>query len=268
MKGICKLGLYFGIALAVVACGHPSSADASFRLRVESGTTTGPGVVITADGSMAFSGGSSYQTMANQFITFSGPIAGFAINATTGVSTPTLAAPGFYDAIDLSNITINSSGAGVLRLILEQDGLNTAPDGQITLRQDVGGVLTSAVGSTVTFDSYAVNGSGTPSLGHDQFPAGTLDPVTGIGAGGASTVSQTFGNGPLSGTASTSFNKSGAYSLYTVVTVNFTGAGSVSFNEMTGTTPAPAGFVLALTGLPVLGIGAWFRGRRRTLKSV
>jgi len=144
---------------------------------------------------------------------------------------------------------------------LEQDGLNTAPKGNVVLQQEVGGALSAPGGSIVTFDSYAVNGSGTPTLGSDQFPAAPLPGVTGIGDG-AVLVSQTFAPGSFSNTLGTNFNKTGSYSLYTVVTVTFTGAGSVSFNEITGVTPVPAGLVLALTGIPVLGLGTWFRRRR------
>jgi hypothetical protein len=248
----------FLLAAAVAAAtlfAAASPADAAFRLRVESGTTAGPGVVITDNGT-----GDLNSSVGA--IVYSGAISQFTLNVTTGVTTPYLIAPGFYDAMDLSNVTINSSGAGTLRLILENDGYNNAPNGQVLLQSDVGGTLTAPGGSNVTFATYAANGSATPDLGSDVYPAGSLATVTGIGAGGASTVTQTFGSGPFSGSDGVTFNNTGLYSLYTVVTVNFTGAGMVSFDQTFGTAPAPAGVVLLLSGLPVLGVGAWVRRRK------
>jgi len=250
---------YFLTSVAVLTglavLGTASSANADFRMRIESGTTIGPGVVITDNGP-----GDNQSSIGA--IGFSGAItAQFSINSSIGTTTPTAVLPGYFDGIDLNNLTINSTGAGVLRLILEQTGFNTAPNGNITLQQEVGGVLTAGAGSTIKFQSFAANGSAVPNLGLDQFPTGALSLVTGIGPGDAS-VTQTFGPGAFNGTAGTNFNKTGTYSMYEVVTVTFTSAGSVSFNGVTGTAPAPAGLVLALTGMPVLGLGAWVRRRR------
>src|SRR5262249_30147580 len=135
------LTTWIAVALLLVAA---SPADAAFRLRVESGTTTGPGVVVTDGASADLSGASGAITVAAG----GGP---FTITLTTGLRTPTMIAPGFYEAIDLNNISINSGGAGTLRLILEGTDFSKGPDGPMPLALQVGGVLTAPPGSTVTF---------------------------------------------------------------------------------------------------------------------
>jgi hypothetical protein len=251
----------FAAAIAVVSLFSAArSAEATFQMRIESGTTTGPGVVIT-DESASESGvtAGAFAGTPNA-ISFSGSIGQFTLNVTTGTSTPFLSAPSFYEAQDLTNVTINSSGAGTLRLILSKDNYGAGtPDGNLTFKSDVGGVLTAGAGSSITFASYVDDGNGIPNLGHDQNPVGALDPVTGVGT---AAITQTFGPGVFSDSTGVAFSKTGTYSIYQVVTVTFTGAGSVSFNDTVGTAPAPAGLVLALTGLPALGVGNWLRRRR------
>lgn len=253
-----KFFLLAAVAVAsVLSLG--TSADAAFRLRVETGTTTGPGIVVT-DEAAGESGMAGLFAGTPNAIGFAGSIGQFVLNVTTGTSTPFLITPGFYEAIDLSNVTINSGGAGTLRLILARSDFGSfTPDGAISFRSDVGGVLTSAAGSTVSFQSFADDSNAIPNLGADVNPVGALAAVTGIGT---PLITQTFGNGAFSASNEVDFAKTGTYSVYTVVTVNFTGAGSVSFNHTIGTAPAPAGLLLALTGAPVLGIGAWVRRRR------
>jgi hypothetical protein len=78
----------------------------------------------------------------------------------------------------------------------------------------------------------------------------------------ASGLSQKVGfNGRVSG-----FSPNGnTYSLSVFADMNF-GAGSLftgdAANVQTVPTPAPAGVVLALTGLPCVGLGAWLRRRK------
>lgn len=240
-------------AVAVVGLlASPSSADAAFRMRVETGTTTGPGVVLT-------------DTLSTGIISFSGSIGQFTLNVTTGLTAPAIMLPGYFEGMDLNNISINSTGAGTLRLILEVTGLGAnTPLGAVALESAVGGTLTAPAGSSITFASYADSSNSAPNLGPDTSPAGALPLVTGIGGGSSVVTSQTFTPPPgaFSGTSTTNFNNTGTYSLYAVVTVKFTGAGLVSFDHQTATQPVPAGLVMALTGMPVLGLGAWIRRRR------
>src|SRR5262245_11087535 len=120
MKG-SKLFLALAAVVALLVA-TASPADASFRLRVED-LSTGVGAVITDGGPGDSSPG------ANNVIVFVGPIGSFTISVTTGMSTPALASPGFYDAIDLNSVTVSSAAGGTLRLILERDGFTNAPNG-------------------------------------------------------------------------------------------------------------------------------------------
>jgi hypothetical protein len=234
-------------------------------MRVESGTTTGPGVVITDEAASESGAAGAFAGTANA-MNFAGSIGTFSLVVTTGTSTPFLAAPGFYEAIDLSNISITAAGAGTLRIILERTDFGSlTPDGLLEFRSEVGGVLTAAAGSSITFNSYADDANAVPDLGADVNPVGALASVTGIGAGSPASITQSFGPGAFSGANGVDFSKSGTYSIYTVVTITFTSAGSVSFNQIVGTAPAPGGLVLALTAVPGLALGYWRRLRRRAM---
>ncbi len=255
------------VLVGMAMLGTNSMATAAFRLRVESGTTTGPGVVVTDNGA----GDSSAAT---NIITTTPTITGFTVSITSGLQTPLLIIPGFFEGMDLFNISISSGGAGTLRLILESDEFGAkTPKGIVTLVNSVGGTLTAPAGSSITFSSYANAAKGMPALGKDVFDAGVLDAIPGAGAGsigdGATVVSQKFTPPPgaFSGTVGTSFdNSAGTYSLYSVVTVTFTGSGTLSFDAITGTTPAPAGLVLLASAIPALGLG-WLRRRKLKLSN-
>ena len=143
--------------IAVVAIGmgvlSAPSADAALRLRIEKGTTTGPGVVITDEAASESGAAGSFAGTADA-IAFAGSVGQFVLNVTTGTSTPFLVAPGYFEAMDLSNITINAGGAGVLRLILARTDYGAAtPDGTLLFSNTVGGVLTASGGSSITFST-------------------------------------------------------------------------------------------------------------------
>jgi len=257
---------FFTAAVAVATLvGTTSSADAAFRMRAEQGTTTGPGVVLTDNAA------GDQSALANS-IQFSGTLGIFSLNVSVGTKTPFLQIPGSFEGLDLTNVSINSTGAGTLRLIIESDDFGAiTPDGGLALRNEIGGVLSAPAGSTLTSVAYGADSSDMPAFGADVTSPGVIAAIPGAGAGsignGATSVSQSFGPGAFGGSKETAFAKVGGYSLYNVVTVNFTGAGSVSFNSVTSTNPAPAGLVQALAAMPVFGFGAWVR-RRRTLAGV
>lgn len=245
-------------ALALLLC-LAAPAEATFRLRIEN-TSTGTGVVISDNG------GGDFDTQANSIV-FVGAIDGFTVTVTTGLRTPLYQAPGYYDAIDLASVNVKGAGAGTLRIILEGDGFTGGPDGAIVLESRFGGTLTAPDGSSVTFLSGANAGNLIPTLGPDTNPSGPLGAVPDLPPAGSVTTSNTVNAAPntatvLGGGSSVQFVKSGPYSLFSVATVNFTGAGSVSFDHQTGTNPAPAGVLLAAAAAPLLGAGAWLRRRK------
>ncbi len=75
-----------------------------------------------------------------------------------------------------------------------------------------------------------------------------------------------FTSSPYSGSGLLPVSAATSYSLTQTITINYgTGVtGTTSGDAEMTATPAPAGLLLALSGMPVLGVGAWLR-RRRTL---
>jgi hypothetical protein len=71
-------------------------------------------------------------------------------------------------------------------------------------------------------------------------------------------------SGAQAGVASGSkvFSAGTPYSASILTEISFTNQSTISQDyKLTITAPAPAGLLLGLTGLPVLGIGAWIRRR-------
>ena len=84
-------------------------------------------------------------------------------------------------------------------------------------------------------------------------------------ASGSVPTSGTFGPGAYSGNGGFTVpnNNGNPYSLTIGVTLNNDGSKGISSGDTELTAaPAPAALVLALTGMPVLGVGAWLRRRR------
>jgi hypothetical protein len=74
-------------------------------------------------------------------------------------------------------------------------------------------------------------------------------------------------NGAYGGTGSVSYNGATPYTLTEKLSFSLSPNSNTSGDgQITITTPAPAGVVLALTGLPCCGIGAWIRRRRNATK--
>jgi hypothetical protein len=245
------MALLIGIGML----GSPPTADAGFRLRIEDGS--GTGVVIT-DG---------VGNAADDTITFNGMVGSFNVIVSAGIKTPNaFIAPNFFDAIDLNSLTVNTNGAGSIRFILEADDFNTAPNGAVIVRTEVGGTLTAPAGSTVSFTGWANPANLMPNLGPDAGSATSLPAVTNLPPAGSATAGPlTFGVGAYSGAAEATFVKNGNYSIFSSAVINFTGAGTVSFDHQTGSTPAPAALVMLLTGTPVLGAAGLYYRRKKAM---
>jgi hypothetical protein len=244
------------VFLAAVAAMTVTVADAraDFRMRID--TSANQGVVITNN------------TGVINFNSFPGPIGtGFQFNTnTTGTAQPPNNLQlGALHAIDLSSITIASANAGTIRLSLQFTGLTAS--GLLSLTSNLGGTLSSGVGNSVNFNTWANGSNAFPAYGADQ-AFGPIGPLGGIPAGSVSPFGPagvTFGTGPFSAGASTVFTSGGTYSLFTLVTVTFgEGGGSISFDHLTFTSPvpAPAGILLAASALPCFGLR--FLRRRQT----
>lgn len=198
-------------------------SQAAMRLRIEN---LGQGAVITDNGAGDLNGVAGA-------VVFSGSIPGITLNVTTGTSDPPIPqAPAGDQSLDLTNVTINSGGPAILRIILENDGY-VGSGGPGVFNANLGGVLTAPAGSTVTFQSSVNPTNAVPTLGPDVFPPAPLGGVVFPGGdidafAGAGVV---FGPGAFASSAGPiNFTTGALNSMYLEVTVNFTGAGSVSFD--------------------------------------
>lgn len=247
----------FLAALVVLAFAIP--APAALRLRIEN-VTLGQGAVLTDNGA-------GDVNPAVGVILFSGSIPGFAVNVTTGVSDPPIPqAPVGDQSLDLTNVTINSSGPAILRIILENDGY-VGSGGPGIFNASLGGVLTAPAGSAVTFQSSVNPTNAVPTLGPDVFPPAPLGGVVFPGGdidafAGAGVV---FGPGAFASSAGPiNFTTGALNSMYLEVTVNFTGAGSVSFDTFASfvdqgasAVPLPPALIAGL----MMGAGVLLRRR-------
>jgi len=216
--------------VGAVLLGAPSQARAGFTLTIAEGG--GPSVVVNDNGV-----GDS--ASASGLISFVGTVGDFSIQASIGSSN----APG---TAKLAQLTINNlsisalgfSGDKTLTITLQDDSF-TSPTGHQGMESQLS-VSLLPVSSTVTFQSF-LNGNG-----------GTLLSLSGVGGK----------------TADDSVNISSTpYTLENITTYTIHGAGSgnaltIQTTGITAVMPAPPGLLLALTGMPCLGLGCWLRRRK------
>jgi hypothetical protein len=180
---------------------------------------------------------------------------GVTVHVSTGTSKPLVGNPG------LSEIDIGVTGAftGAGTVIIDVTDTDFGPPGT----PSGFGMLVADLSSNrlATFqafiDNHNLHYGGVPAPG----AIGTAEISTGIAANAPPGVTDAVAFG--FGTAIAPYSMSGR----TVLTG--TAGQSISVdNNITFTVPAPAGVVLALTGLPLVGFGHWWRRRKAEVKAL
>lgn len=208
-------------AAMVVLFATAGRAKATFEMQLSDGV--GDNVTIYDNGT-----GDLSPTLGE--IMFSGSVGNFTINVTTGFGSPVLA-PG---TLDLSNVSVTTTGGGTLTITLSQDGLTAPAPG---LNTSFGGTLSSLGGgaasptSGLTFQSEVISGAGSI----------VIQPIAASG-------SQFNGAGSASGSITD------PYKLVEQVKMTLGQGEITSFDQSTTIAPVPSTMVLVVTAAPLLGL--------------
>jgi hypothetical protein len=233
------------VAAAFAASGllWPNRANADFEVAI----TTGAGTTIIHDGGA----GDLDMTVNNQISfnyhdAFYNVIGSLAITNSPG--NPSLALLDINYTISAINLLGGPNGlGGAGSLSASATGFTQPTTNPLTLHSGING-----------------NGTGTGTLTMNQFAdPGNAEFGTGVAAPplGPFNIGQAGG---YNGSSSVLFNQTGAYSITDVLNFNLTSGSATTGDSASLVTPAPApaGLLLALAGIPALGVGAMLRRRR------
>jgi hypothetical protein len=150
-----------------------------------------------------------------------------------------------------TSVTNTSSGEHTLHIYVSQTDYTLPASTILAVESGMSGTVNSGtVNLNNIFQAFA-------DAGNNQY--GTGDFSNGLQSAVAS--GSTFDTGSAFG----KFTRNGNYSMTTEVNFDLSGGGKANYSDHVNVTPtpAPAGVVLALTGLPVLGVGGWLRRRKQ-----
>jgi len=138
-----------------------------------------------------------------------------------------------------------SAGPHVLHITITGTGY-TNPTAPVTVSSQIGGSVGLAnTGDTLTFQSFVPSGNG----------LGAQNPTVTTAKSYQNTINPTLSTQPT-----------GTYSIEQTIDIKLITTGDnlnfSSTTDLTAVAPAPAGIILALTGLPSLLFGAWVRRRK------
>jgi len=239
--------LLSGILAAVLGLLAPQPARADMEVTFQQ--DAGP-VTLVADNPVDFDA-AGFSGMYGKFkIVFFGATADNAVPISDLMSSTT-------------SVKNTDTVAHTLTIGVTQDNytLPGAAGSTLDLTSHIGGtVTTGGAGQTLTFQSYANNSNG-------LFDISTpVVATTGTQSPSVSITKSSFDSSP---DPSADFPRTSAlYSVTTYNIITLAPGGVINFSTTTtlenAATPIPAGLVLVLTAVPVLGFGALLRCRRKT----
>jgi hypothetical protein len=225
-------------AAAFWATPPPARADFQLRIYEDGNFLAAPGVLTDGgSGVITYSGNAGDFNLAFTYATSNSPGAD-----NVGIVT-----------VANTRITNNTNATHTLTIEVSSQGFDLPTGDSLSL-------LNSASG---TISRGSINGSFTSYVDRSNSLFGKSDvaapAVTFAGTAGTNSAS-------FSGTTEVyPFSSTGTYSITNVGTYTFAAGASMTLTGGLSEVhaPAPPGLVLALSGMPLLGFGCWFRGRRR-----
>jgi hypothetical protein len=241
------------VATVLLAVGPPARADFVLTLSDGSGDsitadqTTGH---VTTTGTVSGPGGSPSISFGNGTISINASLGGFTFTVSTAVGAPAVGNP-YQAELDLSNVSLSSSGSGKLTITTYQTGdsvMSGYPTG--TFSSNVGGTVGSNMAITSAQAWYDPSNTGSPS---------------GSGAVAAyNPAASASANSSFSASGSTGVSLRGnSFALMDQVGRTTSGSGVSSFDmDTTVAVPEPASMMIAFSALPALSLGYWLRRRQ------
>jgi hypothetical protein len=239
-----RIGRTFPLLVACLTAAAfwatPPPARADFQLRLYE-----DGVFLAAPGVLT-DGGSGV-------ITYSGNAGDFNLAFTYATSNSPGADNVGIVTVANTRVTNTASATHTLTIEVSSQGFNVPTGDSLTLLNSASGTVSRGTISG-SFNSYADRNNALFGTSDLAAPALTF-------TGTAGTLSASFSGStelyPLTSTGLYSITNVGTYTFGAGASITLTGG----LSEVHA--PAPPGLVLALSGMPLLGFGCWFRGRRR-----
>jgi len=231
--------------LAAIAFFQPSPASALFKMYLQE---DGGAITEVATTGTDFSGLQIGFPVASIFGDFS-------ISSATATSVNSTVSNLLSNSLSVTN----TAGSTHTLVVYAVQTNYTLPVGtKLNVESGLGGTLNAGtVGLSPIFQAFASSTNANGALAANDYTNGPQSAALNV---------TTFDTGSASGV----FTRSGNYSLTSKVTLQLGGGSQVQFTDHINVTatPAPAGVMLALAGLPVMSAGAWLRRRKSKAQAV